>query len=79
MKYNYSLIFIILIFLKQLINYSNPLLKARNLLLRNVKIWITAFIFIFSGGMAIFVALLTVSYQVVKVSLSNPVEVLKYE
>jgi putative ABC transport system permease protein len=40
---------------------------------------ISPVIFIFSGVLALFVALITVSVQVVKAAMSNPVKVLKYE
>jgi putative ABC transport system permease protein len=36
-------------------------------------------IFILSGFISLFIALLTVSYQTIKTSLSNPVDALKYE
>ena len=41
----------------------------------NMGVWI----FILAGAFALIIALLTVSYQAVKVALSNPVEALRYE
>jgi putative ABC transport system permease protein len=36
-------------------------------------------IFAFAGGLALFIALLTVSAQAIKAALANPVEALRYE
>jgi len=36
-------------------------------------------LFIFAGGMALLIALLTVSYQALKAAMTNPVEALRYE
>lgn len=43
------------------------------------RISLTWWIFLASGILALFIALLTVSYQSVKAALANPVEALKYE
>ncbi|HVO73450.1 MAG TPA: FtsX-like permease family protein [Ignavibacteriaceae bacterium] len=43
------------------------------------RIEIAWWVFILSGGIAILIALITVSYQAVKVALANPVESLRYE
>lgn len=40
---------------------------------------ISPFVFVVSGGMVLLVALITVSYQTVKASKTNPVESLRYE
>lgn len=36
-------------------------------------------LFLFSGGLALLIALLTVSYQAIKTALTNPVDALRYE
>ena len=36
-------------------------------------------IFVFSGALALFIALLTISFQSIKVAMSSPVKALKYE
>jgi ABC-type lipoprotein release transport system permease subunit len=36
-------------------------------------------VFAFAGGMALLIALLTVSTQAIKAALANPVEALRYE
>jgi putative ABC transport system permease protein len=41
----------------------------------NINIWI----FIFSGTLALFIALLTLSYQTIKAATANPVDSLRYE
>jgi len=43
------------------------------------KIGITAMTFLIAGGMTLLIALLTVSYQVIRAASRNPVETLKYE
>jgi len=43
------------------------------------KIEISWWIFILSGGIALMIALLTVSFQVIKAAIANPIESLKYE
>ena len=35
--------------------------------------------FLFAGGLALLVALLTVSYQAIKAAIANPIESLKHE
>lgn len=41
----------------------------------NISIWI----FLFSGALALFIALATVSYRAIKTATANPVETLRYE
>jgi len=36
-------------------------------------------VFVSAGGLALFIALLTVSMQAIKAALANPVEALRYE
>jgi len=43
------------------------------------RIDITWWVFAFAGGVALFIALLTVSTQAIKAALANPVEALRYE
>ncbi len=41
----------------------------------NINLWI----FVVSGGLALFIALLTVSYRAIRAAVANPVEALRYE
>jgi len=43
------------------------------------RIDISWWIFVLSGGTALLIALLTVSYQAIKAATANPVEALRYE
>jgi putative ABC transport system permease protein len=43
------------------------------------RIEIGWWIFALSGGLALAIALLTVSYQAIRAALANPVEALRYE
>jgi putative ABC transport system permease protein len=43
------------------------------------RIDINLWVFVLSGGIALVIALLTVSYQAIKTALANPVEALRYE
>lgn len=43
------------------------------------RIDITLWVFVLSGGIALLIALVTVSYQAIKAALANPVESLRYE
>ena len=43
------------------------------------RINITPWVFIISGGIALLIALITVSFQAIKAAIANPVESLKYE
>ena len=43
------------------------------------KAGISIWIFVFSGLIAVLIALLTVSFQAVKAAVTNPVESLRYE
>ncbi|NIW95626.1 MAG: hypothetical protein GWN20_22905, partial [Phycisphaerae bacterium] len=40
---------------------------------------ITWWIFILAGGLALTIALLTVSFQAIRAALANPIESLRYE
>ena len=43
--------------------------------LTDVRIWM----FVFAGGLALFIALLTVGFQAIKDAIANPIEALRYE
>jgi len=40
---------------------------------------VTVWVFVFAGGLAMAIALFTVSYQAIKAALENPVDALRYE
>jgi putative ABC transport system permease protein len=43
------------------------------------RIDLSIWLFVFSGGLALVIALATVSYQAIKAAIANPVEALRYE
>jgi putative ABC transport system permease protein len=43
------------------------------------RIDISWWVFVLSGGIALLIALVTVSYQAIKAATANPVESLRYE
>ena len=43
------------------------------------RIDISLFVFLFAGSIALFIALLTVSWQAIRAATANPVEALRYE
>ncbi len=49
--------------------------REENLVRINIEWWIYAI----AGGSALFIALVTVSFQAIKAALTNPVEALRYE
>ena len=43
------------------------------------RVELTWWVFVLSGGVALLIALLTVSYQAIKAAIANPIEALRYE